>query len=190
MSRPRIGFVGLSAMGLPMARHLAAAGYPLSAYDIAAAARRRARAELPDIGVPSTAGEVGAVSDIVITLLPDGRAVERAIFGEYGIAEGLSRGALLLDTSPSEPWLTRRTAARLADLGIDMVDAPVSGNEVSRAERRAGFHGGWGHGERRARGTPAFHPGHVAFPRGAGWRRARDEVDHQPDHGDHVPRHE
>jgi 3-hydroxyisobutyrate dehydrogenase-like beta-hydroxyacid dehydrogenase len=131
MGTPRIGFVGLSAMGLPMARHLAAAGYPLSAYDTAAATRRRARAEIPGIFVPSTAGEVGAAADIVITLLPDGRAVERAIFGDYGIAEGLSRGALLLDTSPCEPWLTRRTAARLADLGIDMVDAPVSGNEAA-----------------------------------------------------------
>lgn len=131
MSRPRIGFVGLGAMGLSMARHLAVAGYPLSAYDIAATVRRRARAEIPGISVPATAGEVGAASDIVVTMLPDGRAVERAIFGEYGIAEGLPRGALVLDTSSCEPWLTRRTAARLADLGIDMVDAPVSGHAVA-----------------------------------------------------------
>jgi 3-hydroxyisobutyrate dehydrogenase len=131
MSRPRIGFVGLGAMGLSMARHLAAAGYPLNAYDIAATTRRRARAEIPGISCPSSAGEVGAASDIVVTMLPDGHTVERTIFGEYGIAEGLARGALLLDTSSCEPWLTRRTAARLADLGIDMVDAPVSGNPVA-----------------------------------------------------------
>jgi 3-hydroxyisobutyrate dehydrogenase-like beta-hydroxyacid dehydrogenase len=127
MSTPRVGLVGLDAMGRSMARHLAAAGYALSAPDLGASVRRRARGGIPGISVPASAGEVGAVSDIVITLLPDGHAVERAIFGEYGIAEGLRRGALLLDASSSEPWLTRRTAARLADLGIEMVDAPASG---------------------------------------------------------------
>jgi 3-hydroxyisobutyrate dehydrogenase-like beta-hydroxyacid dehydrogenase len=73
---------------------------------------------------------VAAVSDIVITMLPNGREVESVTFGADGLSAGFRRGALLLDTSSSEPWITRRTATRLGSLGVDMVDAPVSGAEA------------------------------------------------------------
>jgi 3-hydroxyisobutyrate dehydrogenase len=129
MNTPRIGFVGLGVMGLPMARHLAAADYPLSFYDVDRTARQRARAELPRATLTATPSVLAGTSDIVITMLPNGREVEKVTFGEFGLTEGLRPGALLLDTSSSEPWLTRRTAARLAEMGVDMVDAPVSGAE-------------------------------------------------------------
>jgi 3-hydroxyisobutyrate dehydrogenase len=129
LSKPRVGFVGLGVMGLPMAQHLAAACYPLSAYDIDPNAVERLRASAPGISIATSPREVAAASDIVVTMLPHGRAVEAVVFGPEGLAEGFSNGALLLDTSSSEPWYTRKTADRLAAKGVATVDAPVSGAE-------------------------------------------------------------
>ena len=130
VSKPPIGFVGLGVMGLPMARHLAAAGFPLTAYDIDPEASERLLRTSPDVRLVSSATEVATASEIVVTMLPHGREVETVVFGKQGLIEGLRRGSLLLDTSSSEPWYTRKTAQRLQDAGVDMVDAPVSGAEV------------------------------------------------------------
>lgn len=130
MSRPNVGFVGLGVMGFPMAAHLATAGYPLCVHDIDSAVLARVRSDIPGARVAATPKAVAAASDIVITMLPNGREVESVTFGAEGLAAGFRRGALLLDTSSSEPWITRRTAARLAETGVDMVDAPVSGAEA------------------------------------------------------------
>jgi len=117
-------------MGLPMARNLASAGYPLIAYDVDRGALTRLERSSSDVTVASAANEVAAAADIVITMLPHGREVEAVAFGAGGLAEGFRRGSLLLDTSSSEPWHTKQTAQRLQDLGVDMVDAPVSGAEI------------------------------------------------------------
>ena len=130
MSKPNVGFVGLGVMGFPMAGHLAAAGYPVNAYDIDPAVLERVKGEIPQARIAATPRAVAAASDIVITMLPNGREVESVTFGPDGLAAGLRHGALLLDTSSSEPWITRRTGARLAEIGVDMVDAPVSGAEA------------------------------------------------------------
>jgi 3-hydroxyisobutyrate dehydrogenase len=130
MSKPNVGFVGLGVMGFPMAGHLAAAGYSVSVFDIDSAVLERVRAGMPRASIGATPGAVAAASDIVITMLPNGREVERVTFGTDGLATGFRRGALLLDTSSSEPWITRRTATRLSAMGVDMVDAPVSGAEA------------------------------------------------------------
>jgi 3-hydroxyisobutyrate dehydrogenase len=130
MSKPNVGFVGLGVMGFPMAGHLLAAGYRLSVHDIDSTVLERVRQEMPGASVAATPGAVATASDIVITMLPNGREVEAVTFGPQGLATGLKRGALLLDTSSSEPWITRKTAARLGDIGVDMVDAPVSGAEA------------------------------------------------------------
>jgi 3-hydroxyisobutyrate dehydrogenase-like beta-hydroxyacid dehydrogenase len=66
-------------------------------------------------------------SDVVITMLPNGKVVQEVVFGEDGLAAGFAKGGLLLDTSSSEPWLTKETAMRLSEQGVGMVDAPVSG---------------------------------------------------------------
>ena len=130
MSKPNVGFVGLGVMGFPMAGHLLAAGYPLSVHDIDPAVLQRVRNELPAAHVAATPGAVAAASDIVVTMLPNGREVEAVAFGPDGLSTGFRPGTLLLDTSSSEPWITRKTASRLGDLGVDMVDAPVSGAEA------------------------------------------------------------
>ncbi len=127
MSAPRLGFVGLGVMGLPMADNLAKAGYAVTVYDKDPAAAARAAAAAGGLQVAASPVEVARAADIVVTMLPSGRYVQEVALGEDGLVHGLREGALLLDTSSSEPWLTKDTAAALADRGIAMVDAPVSG---------------------------------------------------------------
>ena len=130
MSRHPVGFIGLGVMGLPMARHLAAAGYPLTAYDTNPQALDRLDRSSSGTVTAASPKEVAASSEIVITMLPSGREVESVVFGPQGLAEGFRPGSLLLDTSSSDPSDTKTTAKRLKDLGVDMVDAPVSGAEI------------------------------------------------------------
>lgn len=130
MALPRIGFVGLGVMGAPMAGHLLAAGYPLTVHDLNGDTVRRFGDAHPAAAVAGTPARLAAQADVVVTMLPNGREVERVALGADGLIDGLSAGALLLDTSSSEPWLTRRTGESLAARGIAMVDAPVSGAQA------------------------------------------------------------
>jgi 3-hydroxyisobutyrate dehydrogenase len=130
MSMQPVGFIGLGVMGLPMARHLAAAGYPLTAYDTDPKALDRLDRSSTGVVMAASPKEVAAASDIVITMLPSGREVETVVFGLQGLAEAFRPGSLLLDTSSSDPSTTKTTAQRLKDIGVDMVDAPVSGAEI------------------------------------------------------------
>jgi 3-hydroxyisobutyrate dehydrogenase-like beta-hydroxyacid dehydrogenase len=116
-------------MGYPMAGHLAAAGYKVTVMDLNKAAGAKLAAEHKGVTVVTTAAEVGAASDIVLTMLPSGEPVQKTVIGPGGLIETLKRGALVLDTSSSEPWFTQETAKALAKKGIAMVDAPVSGAE-------------------------------------------------------------
>jgi 3-hydroxyisobutyrate dehydrogenase-like beta-hydroxyacid dehydrogenase len=130
VSRRAVGFVGLGVMGLPMARHLAASGVHLTAFDIDAQALDRLSRSTTGATIASSPKEVAAASEIVFTMLPHGRAVASVVFGPSGLAEGFRSGSLLIDTSSSEPWHTRATAERLKSQGVDMIDAPVSGAEI------------------------------------------------------------
>ncbi|MGQ2998386.1 NAD(P)-dependent oxidoreductase [Variovorax sp.] len=126
-ARERVGFIGLGVMGAPMAGHLARAGHAVSVYDLAPdAAQRLAESQL-GITARASLREVAAHSDLIVTMLPNGRVVREVVFADDGLLAGWARGGLLLDTSSAEPWITRETAARLAEHGIAMVDAPVSG---------------------------------------------------------------
>ena len=116
-------------MGRPMASHLAAAGYAMTLYDVAPGLARDLAATLAGAHAASTPAELAARSDIVVTMVPNGAVVQALVEGEDGLLRGLRPGALLLDTSSSEPWLTEQTAARLAERGVAMIDAPVSGAE-------------------------------------------------------------
>jgi 2-hydroxy-3-oxopropionate reductase len=122
-----IGFIGLGIMGTPMAGHLLAGGHKLFAYT-----RRKVPAELTDVGaLPcSSAAEVARQADIIFTMLPDTPDVEAVLFGENGIAAGLTPGKLVVDMSSIAPLATKAFAARINALGCDYLDAPVSGGEV------------------------------------------------------------
>lgn len=126
-ARERVGFIGLGVMGAPMAGHLARAGHAVSVYDLAPGAAQRLAESQPGITARAGLREVAAHSDVIVTMLPNGRVVREVVFADDGLLAGWARGGLLLDTSSAEPWITRETAARLAEGGIAMVDAPVSG---------------------------------------------------------------
>jgi 2-hydroxy-3-oxopropionate reductase len=123
----RIGFIGLGIMGRPMARNLLAAGYPLTVFSRSPGPVD----ELVEAGAAraGSSAEVASASDVVITMLPDTPDVELVLLGPGGVHEGTARGSLILDMSSIDPGPTRAIATRLAELGVAMLDAPVSGGE-------------------------------------------------------------
>lgn len=130
MDTPRIGFIGLGVMGTPMAGHLARAGYPLTVLDVDGSKARALAAEHEGVRVAPSPKAVAEAADIVITMLPSGEFVREVALGGDGLIEGFAAGSVLLDTSSCEPWLTVETAAALAEAGVEMVDAPVSGAQA------------------------------------------------------------
>ncbi len=154
--KPSIGFIGLGVMGEPMAGHLVRAGYPLTAYDVdPTRAARLAQATEGGAHAAPTPREVARRSDIVITMLPNGRIVRDVALGAGGLVEGFAPGSVLLDTSSAEPWITRETAAALAERGVSMVDAPVSGAQWGAQAAELVFMVG-ASAEDYARVTPLF----------------------------------
>lgn len=123
-----IGFIGLGIMGRPMAGHLLAAGHRLATVQN----RSPLPPELLEQGVDVRASprEVAASSETIVLMLPDTPDVEKVLFGEDGVAEGLAPGKLVIDMSSIDPIATRSFAERIRALGCDYVDAPVSGGEV------------------------------------------------------------
>jgi len=130
MSKPDLGFIGLGIMGEPMAGHLAQAGYRLSVYDINRACSERVAKKHPGVQIAESPRAVGEVAEIVVCMLPSGQYVREVALGDSGLIHGLASGSLLLDTSSCEPWITVATAQALAEKGIGMVDAPVSGAQM------------------------------------------------------------
>lgn len=122
-----IGFIGLGVMGVPMARHLGEAGHRVQGFDASPTALERLRAAHAAAVPCASAHDAARGADVVFTMLPNGRVVRDTVLAADGIAAGLRAGAVLVDTSSSEPWLTRETAAAVAARGASMVDAPVSG---------------------------------------------------------------
>jgi 3-hydroxyisobutyrate dehydrogenase-like beta-hydroxyacid dehydrogenase len=123
-----LGFIGLGVMGSRMLPHLVRAGHRVAVYDLDAATAERVAGQAGARPVANPR-EVAEASDIVITMLPTGAAVREVALGANGLAEGFEPGALLLDCSSAEPWITRETAEQLARRRVDLVDAPVSGAE-------------------------------------------------------------
>lgn len=122
-----IGFIGLGVMGRPMAENLIDAGHALVLNRIKPVSQH-----LLDKGgkAADTPRAVAQSADIVILMLPDTPDVEAVLFGKDGVAEGLSKGKLVIDMSSISPVATKDFAARIEALGCDYLDAPVSGGEV------------------------------------------------------------
>jgi len=114
-------------MGEPMAGHLAKAGHTLALFDVRAGQATRLASTLAGASAPASPAEVARRSDIVITMVPNGEVVRDLVAGPEGLLAGFRPGSLLLDTSSSEPWLTHESGRLLAERGVAMVDAPVSG---------------------------------------------------------------
>ncbi len=122
-----IGFIGLGIMGTPMAGHLIKGGHTLFLHS-----RSGVPAALLEAGgrACASAQEVARNADVVITMVPDTPDVERVLFGDGGVAAGLSQGKLVIDMSSISPVETKAFARRIGELGCDYLDAPVSGGEV------------------------------------------------------------
>lgn len=119
----KIGFVGLGTMGGPMARNVLRKGFPVKGFDLNPAALEKHReAGGTTAGSPREAAE-GV--DVLITMLPDGPDVERAILGENGAIHGLKSGSVVIDMSTIDPSYTQRIGKVLAERRIAMVDSPV-----------------------------------------------------------------
>ncbi|SMH54103.1 NAD(P)-dependent oxidoreductase [Mesorhizobium australicum] len=128
----RIGFIGLGAMGEPMAARLTAAGFALSVNDADAARTSRVAAANGATAAASPA-ELAANSDILVTMLPSSAIVSAVLEGPSGALAGLAKGSLIVDMSSGVPEMTRTLAEAAAAKGVAMIDAPVSGG-VSRAK--------------------------------------------------------
>ena len=126
MSKPKIGYVGVGLMGLPMAKRLVSLGYTVRAYDIAAERIAAAR----DAGAAAASSPADAVrgADLILLNLPTTEAVEAAVFGETGVATELRPPQLVIDFSTIKVEKCRVYAQRLHEMtGTGWIDAPVSG---------------------------------------------------------------
>ena len=142
----KTGFVGLGAMGLPMARNLADAGHDVSVHDIDAGNLERACAH-DRIAATASIADVARAADVIFTCLPDNAVVEAAYLGEGGIGEGLSAGKITVDCSTIGPEVTRRIAEAFAARDIHHVDASMLGSVPQAETGEIGFVVG---GERQA----------------------------------------
>lgn len=124
-------------MGHPMARSLARAGYRIVAHDADREALRRA-CEATGAEAPGELKAAAERCEAVITMLPDGEAVRAVVLGLSGAGDcllaGLASGSVLIDMSSSSPVGTRELGARLAERGVAMLDAPVSGGVRKAAD--------------------------------------------------------
>ncbi len=121
----KLGFIGLGAMGKPMAGHLLKADPAIAVFDIVHAPMD----ELAVRGAKACASprEAAAGADVVFTMVTTTKDVESALFGEHGVAQGLKPGSIVIDTSSISPVAAKDFAQRLRKQGVDMLDAPVSG---------------------------------------------------------------
>ena len=123
----KLGFIGLGIMGKPMADHLIKAGHELFLTTLGAVP-----AELTAAGgvACASAQEVTQRADIIFLMLPDTPDVAKVLFGDHGVANGLSAGKTVVDMSSISPMDTKVFAQKVNALGCDYLDAPVSGGEV------------------------------------------------------------
>lgn len=128
----RVGFIGLGIMGKPMSRNLLKAGFELVVLD----RNKAAVDELVAAGAKGAVSpkEVAGQTDIIITMLPNSPHVKEVVLGEDGVIEGAKAGAIVVDMSSIAPLVSREIAVKLAEKGIEMIDAPVSGGEPKAIE--------------------------------------------------------
>ena len=123
----KLGFIGLGIMGAPMAAHLIAAGHEVFLHT-----RSEVPAELltGQASACASSQEVAQKADIIFLMLPDTPDVAKVLFGDEGVASGLSQGKTVVDMSSISPMETKEFAEKINALGCDYLDAPVSGGEV------------------------------------------------------------
>lgn len=128
----KIGYIGLGIMGKSIAQNLVKAGFPVVVHNRSHAAVK----ELVGAGAEeaSNPAEVARRVDVVFTNLPDSPDVEKVALGEEGIIWGAHQGLIFVDNSTIKPAVTRKISQALSEVGIDCLDAPVSGGEIGARE--------------------------------------------------------
>ena len=123
-----VGFIGLGIMGRPMAKHLQDAGHKLFLLQHT----KPVPEEFLTAGAVTckSAKEIAQQADIIILMVPDTPQVASVLFDQGGVAEGLSKGKIVVDMSSISPIETKVFAKKINELGCDYLDAPVSGGEV------------------------------------------------------------
>ncbi|MBN1967081.1 MAG: NAD-binding protein [Anaerolineae bacterium] len=124
----KIGYIGLGLMGAPMVRNLIKAGYELVVHNRS----RTIVEELVAAGATAATSprEVAALVDVVFTNLPDSPDVAHVALGPDGVIEGAHTGLIFVDNSTIKPETARRIAEKLAEAGVQALDAPVSGGTI------------------------------------------------------------
>ena len=124
----KVGFIGLGIMGRPMALNLLKGGYDVTVW----ARRAESMAPLLEAGAKGAADSaaVAAACDVVFSMVADAADVEQVALGAGGVAEGARAGLIYVDMSTIAPAAAQSISARLAERGVTMLDAPVSGGEV------------------------------------------------------------
>ncbi|HEY7556771.1 MAG TPA: NAD(P)-binding domain-containing protein, partial [Candidatus Binatia bacterium] len=138
--KPKIGFIGLGAMGKPMAANIARAGFELTVCDL----REEPCKELASLGatvVPS-AREVAEKSDIIEIAVVDDAQAERVVTGEHGVIHGARTGSIVAIHSTILPGTVRKIAALCSGNGVEVIDVPMSGGQKGAEERRLAYMAG------------------------------------------------
>ncbi|WNS76311.1 2-hydroxy-3-oxopropionate reductase [Bacillus sp. DTU_2020_1000418_1_SI_GHA_SEK_038] len=123
----KLGFIGLGIMGRPMACNLLKKGYEVTVFDINEAAVQQLKQD--GAKEAQSPKEVAQSSEVIFTMLPKTEHVKSVIYGENGIMEGAHEGSIIIDMSSITPVASKELAAALAERGLHMLDAPVSGGE-------------------------------------------------------------
>jgi len=133
----KIGFIGLGIMGKPMVRNIMKAGYT----DVLVWNRSKAPMDevTADGAVASNPREIGESCDVVITMLPNSPQVKEVMLGENGVASYMKPGAVFIDCSSINPVASQEIAEVLAERGVEMLDAPVSGGEPKAIDGTLSF---------------------------------------------------
>lgn len=147
----RLGFIGLGIMGQGMAHNLLRAGFDLCVWNRTASRMDGLVAAGAKAG--SSPADVAAQSDVIFICVSDTPDVEAVILGENGVIDGVQAGALVVDHSTISPHATREMAAQLAEKGVDMLDAPISGGSEGAERGTLSIMIG-GDGEQVARAMP------------------------------------
>lgn len=132
----KLGLIGLGIMGKPMAKNLLKAGYDLTVLDHKKAAVEEVVAAGAKAG---TYQEIGTECDVVMTMLPNSPHVKSVMLGEGGVASCMKAGQVFIDMSSINPVASKEIAVELAEIGVEMLDAPVSGGEPKAIDGTLSF---------------------------------------------------
>ena len=138
----KVGFIGIGIMGGNMARHVLEAGYDLQVNDI----RKEAAQPLLDKGATwqDTPKAMAQASEVVLTSLPGPPEVEEVTFGKDGLSSGWKKGDIYIDTSTNSPTAIARIAEKAGEMGVTVLDAPVTGGVGGAEQGKLNFLDGSG----------------------------------------------